>query len=362
MNINLLISGRMTRQGEDGYIRLSRSEQFRLNCKPGGQLQVNNGEVLLVEDLFFEDEYKGKQACVSWDTFARVLNLGPYKPTLGCDPEFIFLSQHNNVIPANFILPALGPIGSDGPLAELRPEPGENELEVVENLRRLIRSLPQIRAHRPSLKKVEGHSFWQNSGPPWKNYAIGFHIHLGIPKQLTTLAAPKSQEFFSSFITALDYFVGIPAMLLEDSNVRRLGDRGYGKPGDYRLSAQTIEYRTPGGYHLRHPVYAAGIMALALCAGGEILTWTAEESDNWRNLDKFCDFDRIRKRFSLPEKREIWWVLADPSKRSAIPLIPNMLQQLQSLESYKTHGNSIATYFRHVLENIQYSPNLLENW
>ena len=160
----------------------------------------------------------------------------------------------------------------------------------------------------------------------------------------------------------MDYFVGLPAMLLEDTNIRRLGDGFYGRPGDYRVSAKTIEYRTPGGFHLRHPKYAAGIMGLALCVGNEVLNEYRDLSNNWRTLDRVNSFEHISRRFNLPPKREIRWALLEPSKQEAVKQLPNILKQLQGMESFKNHRESIGDYFKLVAGNTQYSANLLQNW
>lgn len=358
MKLDLEVSKKMSQRGENELIRLSSSDIKRLNTKLGNYLKLTTSNKtnirVKVEEIYLEDISKNKKVSyVSQETFDILTGSKKFEGvTLGCDPEFVFLNQKRRVFPASYWLPAKGPIGSDGPLAELRPDPAEHEEEVVENLRKLIHILPFLGS-----KEIvaEAHSCWQN-------YAIGFHIHLGAPKELTTLSAPRAREFVKSFITVLDYFVGIPAMLLEDSNIRRLGNGIYGKPGDYRVSTKTIEYRTPGGYHLRHPKYAAGIMGLALCTAKEVLTWTEEKSSAWKNLGRYSEFKHLKKKFNLPDKKEIVWVLSDPSKKSSLTHIPNMISQLQQMGGFKDHQDSISSYFGLVLDNKQFSPNLAKSW
>lgn len=365
MNLELKISTRMSSEGENEVIRISPKQMNDLGVKPGRRLSITTYSgtklSLLVKDTHPEDQLLNSN--VSF-VCQEVLDLvtgdvsRPLRVTLGCDPEFVFLDGNGKVLPSNYWLPTWGPIGSDGPLAELRPKPADHEEGVVDNLRRLIRALPLLvdaKFGSPSLILPQGHSCCQN-------HAIGFHIHLGAPKELLTFAAPNTKQFIETFITVMDYFVGIPAMLLEDSNIRRLGDGMYGKPGDYRISSKTIEYRTPGGFHLRHPHYAAGIMGLALCMGEEVLNEYRQLSNNWRNLDKYSHFEHVRNRFNLPQKREIMWALTEPTKSEAVKHLPNMLKQLQTLESFSNHKESICRYFGLIANNTQYSPNLLENW
>lgn len=365
MKLELQISNRMTASREDEAVRLTPRQKADLNVRVGRKilLTVKNGNKLpvIVEDAFLEDLIRDDCAAfVSRRTFDTVTrdSSEPDKITLGCDPEFVFVNQDRKVLPANYWLPHKGAIGSDGPLAEFRPPPTEHEDELVENLRQLVRALPRMLGAQFGQGNVvhpEGHSCWEN-------YALGFHIHIGAPRALVTYAAPKTKEFIRSFITALDYFVGIPALLLEDTNVRRLGSGIYGKPGDYRVSGGTIEYRTPGGFHLRHPKYAAGILGLALCVGKEIIESTAEASSGWRRLDEHSNFDHLRRRFNLPQKRDIRWALLEPNKQLAVGHIPNIVQQLHSMENFKDHAQSIRTYFKLVVDNQQFNPNLLHNW
>lgn len=365
MELELKISKLMSSGGETDTIRVSPSQMKSLGVVEGRRLSLTTYSgtkvSLLVKRIYIEDSNVDdtvSYVCQETQDLITGDVSRPLKVTLGCDPEFVFLDAQQNVLPASYWLPTWGPIGSDGPLAELRPRPATHEEGVIDNLRRLIRALPLLvdaKFGSPQIILPEGHSCWQN-------YAIGFHIHLGAPKELLTYAAPNTKEFLETFITVMDYFVGIPAMLLEDSNIRRLGDGVYGKAGDYRVSSKTIEYRTPGGFHLRHPEYAAGIMGLALCLGEEMLNEYRQLSNNWRNLDKYSNFEHARSRFSLPQKREIRWALTEPSKKEAVKHLPNMLRQLQTLESFSDHRESICRYFSLIANNTQYSPNLIKNW
>jgi len=355
----------MSKAGEDGVIRLSAKQKAKLKVNPGAELSLSTesgGKLsVVVADAHSAEAAKERGASwVSQHTFDLVVG-NPTDPdivTLGCDPEFVFIDSRGQVMPANYWLPTKGLVGSDGPLAELRPSPAEHEREVVENLRKLIHCLPVLMEHQfggTSQVTMEGHSCWQN-------YALGFHIHIGAPREITTGAAVASKEFVRSFITALDYFVGIPAMLLEDTNLRRLGNGMYGKPGDFRITNRTVEYRTPGGFHLRHPNYAAGVMGLALCVSREIFEDARSESLNWRELNKCAGFSLFQKKYDLPSKSSIRWALSEPTKKAAVAMLPNLIERLRRLRYFHEHEESIRGYFSVMAENKQYSPRLLDNW
>ena len=364
MDLILKPSRRMTQRGEDNLVRVSPSKRLELERKLGNRIYLSTPAgkkvPVYVEDALLEDNPSTETiAYVSKKTYDLVNGVGEkFKMTLGCDPEFVFTNDCRFVYPASRWLPHRGKIGHDGPLAELRPDPGDHEDQVVENLRQLIRSLPGMigkRFRRHDAYTPEAHSCWEN-------YALGFHIHIGLPRELLTFAAPNTREFLESLVAALDYFVGIPAMLLEDTNVRRLGDGQYGKPGDYRISSRTIEYRTPGGFHLRHPYYAAGIMGLALCVSKDIVEEAEEASGGWANLDRVSSYNRLQRRFNLPNKSEIKLALLEPTKSKALSHVPNLAEQLLKLRHYSEHSSSIQRYFALLATNKQYSPILLQNW
>ncbi|RLG44622.1 MAG: hypothetical protein DRN81_04055, partial [Thermoproteota archaeon] len=57
--------------------------------------------------------------------------------TVGADPEFL-LFKNDEVVRANSILPYNGSIGSDGAMAEIRPQPSAHPGELVKNIRDII--------------------------------------------------------------------------------------------------------------------------------------------------------------------------------------------------------------------------------
>ncbi len=272
----------------------------------------------------------------------------PARFTLGCDPEFVFVNRQGRICRANTFLKKTGPIGHDGPLGELRPSPGYHEDEVVDHLAQLVRQIPRAVearfSNRPTILIPEAHSETQN-------LALGFHIHLGSP-----LAPFYRDPFLSTLISALDYFVGIPALLLEDNPRRRLGRSQYGKPGDVRLNGITVEYRTLGGYLLRHPDLARGVLGITLCVGKSMfLAWLYHRS---------TDAD-VRRRFAIPSAANVRQIFAQPdpvSKAQGHQLLPDIIKSLEKMEFFAHHQHSIRLFFQHTLFRRQFSPQLLGNW
>jgi hypothetical protein len=354
----------MSDEKEESTLRLTPYYLTKNKLIPGDVvvLTADNGEpVILMVDKARKNESNipGSGAFVSRNSIRRLFSLHrKHVITLGCDPEFLIVNKYSGkIIPAEYILPRYGEIGSDGPLGEFRPKPGKNEVELVNNLKVLVNELHRAKEVLFSERNLiaEAHSCKNNQ-------AIGFHIHMGVPKVILKFATPGSKEFIRSFITCLDYFVGIPAMLLEDDNTRRLGNGQYGKPGDYRVSENTIEYRTPGGFHLRHPDYASGITALAGCIAEEIFRDIEEASDQWRNLLKVIKDGFIKQNYNLPDEWVIKASLQDRGKSLGIVCLPKIIDSLSKMKSFDKYGKSIKTYFNLLLKAEQYYHNLKDNW
>ncbi len=129
------------------------------------------------------------------------------------------------------------------PLAEVRPPPSPDPLELVENLRRAFaRAASAVRGHRIS---------FQAGGTALRRFSIGGHIHFSNARLSTDL------------LRALDNYVALPVLLLENPVSSRLRRPRYGYLGDWRPQPHGgFEYRTPGSWVIS-PQYAAAVLCLA---------------------------------------------------------------------------------------------------
>src|SRR5690606_576807 len=114
-----------------------------------------------------------------------------------------------------------------------------------------------------------------------------------------------------------------------------------------------------GGFHLRHPDYTRGLMALALCSGNAILKWAEEKSQGWSKLEKFSSFDMIAEEFNLPPKKAIKSVFYDKDKSRAVDMLPNIMKCMGRMEDFEKHEKSIIIFLNKILENKQINPQLL---
>jgi len=219
----------------------------------------------------------------------------PHELTVGCDPELFFINKKTEkVLPAYHILPKNSQLGSDGDLAELRPDYALSPEQLMLNIRKLIFDIP----FRVPLSIYPYSSSWHAFR------CCGFHVHLGLPIELLSFAVDKTDAFLKNIVSALDYFVGIPAASLDPDNKRRFNNE-YGKPGDYRLSMRTLEYRTPGGFHLRSPAYTRSLLTSAFRVTEEIIKDSEEASGGWTDASKIVDFSYFMERYNIPPKNYI---------------------------------------------------------
>jgi len=174
---------------------------------------------------------------------------------LGADPEFILRHRRTGrTVSAARFFSRWGVVGLDRacfkrngvliyPLAEVRPPPSPDPLELVENLRRaFVRAASAVRGHRIS---------FQAGGTALRRFSIGGHIHFSNARLSTDL------------LRALDNYVALPVLLLENPVSSRLRRPRYGYLGDWRPQPHGgFEYRTPGSWVIS-PQYAAAVLCLA---------------------------------------------------------------------------------------------------
>lgn len=356
MKLNLKFDSRL--KVDDGIILIPAMKRVTQKLKDGSFLNVSgeSGRKLKLK----VGNSPNINSYVSRKTLYALYEQKTVLVTLGCDPEFVLVGKNDKVCRAEGVLTdILGSIGNDGALGEFRPDPGNNEFEVTESLRTLIKRLPTMVNKKfpiPGVLHAEGHSEKQNC-------PMGFHIHVGAPAPITTRAALGSYRFLESFATALDFFVGIPGMLIEQSDLRRIGVGKYGKAGDWRTSKfGTIEYRSLGGFHLRHPDYTRGVLALTQCASKDILTYMEGLSCGWAHLSSINGFETLQNRYNLPNKFNIEGAFKSKKKDKALYMLERVIKVVSTLDNYKDHRESIDKFLTLVINNTVYSPKLADNW
>lgn len=196
------------------------------------------------------------------------------KLLIGTDPELLIM-QDGNVVHANNI-PGFSKdakFGSDGAMAELRPDPSLTPEGLVKNIRDLFSG-----KNNP----VENHD-WISScyhESPQRDYPVGAHIHIDNPARIKKeLSVAQKNRLFAVTNKILDELLTIPMIRLdgEAGHRRRAkckmsahggfgGDygKGYGFFGEWRGKHGRLEYRSLSGLIIANPQLCESVFGTAM--------------------------------------------------------------------------------------------------
>jgi len=179
---------------------------------------------------------------------------------IGADPEFM-LMQDGDVQYAGQVqgFGFEGELGSDGPLAELRPIPAVGVDDFIGNIQGIFKSDPK----REAILQFDWVSGCFFSSPAHnREFAVGGHAHIGTPAQVASALTNNRHRLilFSCLQKILDEYISVPALKIEgkDDGTRRRHQ--YGHFGDFRTDHGRLEYRTLSGLWLAHPKLAAAVI------------------------------------------------------------------------------------------------------
>lgn len=285
--------------------------------------------------------------------------------TLGCDPELILVNGKGEIQPASAFLKKYDAVGYDGLLLELRPLPSTCEFSVTNNLYSLLQ---QMRTKIPNedIRAIGVSAYHGNARLTPKHMqnvtlTAGFHLHYGLPKEL--LGYPR-RFIADQIVKALDYYVGIPAMIPEgelDSYRRSAPYLEYGKPGTYRLDHRTLEYRVPGGILLRHPAWTAGLIGLGALVIEDIVARIKHHSADFEELASIGNDAAIRALYpNLPPPGEIFSIICSPKIDSARRHLELIWKDVNSMVSYVDRSKSVNNFFQTL--GTTYPLDIEHNW
>jgi hypothetical protein len=155
-----------------------------------------------------------------------------------------------------------GELGSDGPWAEVRPEPTITVKDFIHNIRDIFKNHPKTEIIKPY--DWVGGCFYNNrdsSSGEIKKWPVGGHIHIGIPTMLYKLLEEEEDRnrrylssTYSCLAKAIDEYITIPMMRVEGINKSVERRKEYGRFGDFRSDhTGRIECRTLSGEWMIHP-------------------------------------------------------------------------------------------------------------
>jgi len=351
----LSIAGYYEKWVDDKSIFMSNDIMKQLAINPGDVLALEKGLPLIAKNLpeDIRNIASNNLVIVSEQNFKNLNKTDylkekvSYSMMMGCDPEFILVSGGGNIIDASSILPAYGRLGSDGILGEIRPEPSSNVNTLINNMRNLIRQIKNKTKHFPI-----GMS-------SYKGCVSGFHIHFQFPEEIIKYCMKDSAEIMKDIVQVLDYYIGIPAMLFDESDARRLGQSCYGKPGDFRVSNFTMEYRVPGGIFLRHPRYAARLLNTAHCVMKNILGKLLVKTNGWSTDIEDSNF--VSRFYKTPDKNVVKNALLSPDRGPANLLLNTCKDDFFSKMYIEDEEEEYISEFLNV-SNMECSEILTDNW
>lgn len=298
--------------------------------------------------------------------------------TLGCDPELMVIDRNTgNLISAQYFfgLRKWGLVGYDGYLLELRPNPSIDEAVVVDNLYNLI---AQARAALNTCQMfpntfLAGISSFKGKAAVAGNYGsntavfkdvkptAGFHLHYGLPKEILGY-----QKTFVArqVVKALDYYVGLPSIIPEgygDSYRRTVLGMEYGKPGMFRLDHRTLEYRTPGGALMKHPVLAEGLLGLGAVVMEDIISRVKAITSNFTDLSQIANDADIKILYpNIPPMMDIFRSICSPTTDVAKSHLDTIRKDVENMVGYARRSNSINNFFDNI--EVSFAFDVEENW
>jgi hypothetical protein len=349
-------------------------DSVRLKTVDGKEL-VLTVQPALKDDAFFDES----TSYITKEVFDRV-NVGKRRKvkenvellreiTLGCDPEFFMVDIHNkHFLSAGSIFGGRRTkLGTDSGMVEIRPDPALHEDGVVENMAALIRiadrKITEANRTRDYYRRKQlGFIARSHLGIR----CAGFHLHFGLHRRLKQ-PTPAVREFIRQVVQVMDYYVTLPSIIPEgvEECGRRSGPGRYGIPGDFKLeNGITLEYRVPGGHHMRSPELARGLIGTGALVIEDVLSRTKVITNGFRQLSKFSTYQQIREMYPrIPARKNVVEAVRSKDTRIAYKYIDRIAEDLANMLSFKTHEDSVAKFIEYIAGgNHNTSELMLDNW
>jgi hypothetical protein len=189
---------------------------------------------------------------------------------IGTDPELLLYDDENNIVSAAIIphLNKTSSFGSDGAMAELRPEPAFTPEDLVQHIKTIFHS---------NLDKPVAKYNWISAcyiDAVNRDYPVGTHLHFDNPAQIKNLDLEERMRLFAVTNKIIDELLTIPMIRLDgqDGFRRRakckmsvaggFGNqygKGYGYFGEWRVCNGRLEHRSLSGLVISSPNIAEAV-------------------------------------------------------------------------------------------------------
>ena len=289
--------------------------------------------------------------------------------TLGCDPEFFLISGNDEIVPPNIFFRRWGYLGYDGRMVELRPAPSTNEEVVAYNLYSLIQTaratISSVKTIGLYYRQIYTNQIKMIAASFYRGSSAGFHLHYGLPAPLLG-KRPHNQELLArQIIKALDFYVGIPSVILEGSDdyQRRVYPNRYGKPGEFNLDNRTLEYRVPGGHLLRHPKLTIGLLGTGAVVVEDLVSRMKKRTDQFVNLNFMIPDEALNSLYpNVPDRDEIYKAIVNIDPTVAESHMKTIMEDIRCMVGYEKRKKSVEGFLDSVMSKEKFSNDMEINW
>ncbi len=284
--------------------------------------------------------------------------------TLGCDPEvFLVNRKTGGVMAAYRYFNKYGNIGNDGILMEFRPMHSCIPEVVAKNIFDLIQKTRYQLNNKPGGKDIK-----IVAASAIKGVTAGFHLHYGLPKELLGQNNGVKGNRARLITKALDYYVGLPSIIPEGNHdiLRRTTPyMDYGKPGNYRLSCRTFEYRLPGGICMAHPILSIGLLSLGAVVVEDLISRISDYTNEFKDLSELLTEDGLREIYpNLPHTSTMYSLICTPRIEPALAFIDRIKKDIKQMVGYNYKNRSVAikAFFDCITSNLNFNNDVEQNW
>jgi hypothetical protein len=298
---------------------------------------------------------------------------------IGADPEFLLLDENCNVKYAAEV-EGLGfedILGSDGPLAEIRPEPAIEVNDFIKNIHDILNT-------HDNTDLIQKYTWlggccynlprYGSNDVSDTQWTIGGHIHIGTPAKLAK-AISNSEGTYGSSVYAclnkiLDEYIAIPMMKADGIHNSIERRKAYGNYGGFKINTGRLEYRTLSGEWITHPKMAGMVIGAVKAIAHAffkildekdykrttVMTKSQQSSSNAFSAHTFYDTNfcywkniEIMKIFNAMENSSTMYkILQKGEIEFRKTFFENLKKKFKSLMTYREYSDHIDAFLEFV--------------
>lgn len=302
---------------------------------------------------------------------------------IGADPEFILKNSDGTIKYAAEVagFHHADKLGSDGPWAEVRPDPAVDVSDLIHNIEDILNNHENAKLIQEYQWLSGCYYYGRTEGGNERSWPIGGHIHIGTPARL----ARAIDSFGNNYKTAvyaclnkvLDEYVAIPTIKIDGVENACNRRKEFGSYGDVRTDHRRLEYRTLSGEWLTHPEMAKIIVGTVKAIAHEffklldeadykhsmIMTQKQQSSDNHTDF-RFFDSNfhywtniEITKALNAVEGSKLMYdILNNGAIDFNKPFFTALKKKFRSLSVYKSYSE----YLDQFIELVSLPVGILE--